>query len=679
MTDVSLAQIIILVIAIVAAVAVVILLLSRGEVRFTFDIGGATPKASGGEDNSGGTTLRNRILGLGIFSGGIIGVLLARLWGMQLISSDEYTQQAESNRTRTISLMAPRGRILARDGTELVTNRPSLAVVAQADVANDDLELQLLSNLLGIPKMAVKRRIEDTAEGTQSNRTVMVDVSRRVVAYLEEHPDIFPGITVEQRTQRSYPFGSMAGQVLGYTGPVTTDQLKASQEDTSEDAIQYHSGDTVGQAGVESQYERVLQGVRGEQTVYVDANGNVTSYSTTVDPQSGSDVVLTLDPKIQQACESGLARAIKAAVDTGYRDCKTGAIVCMDCTNGEILGMASAPTFSPPVFIGGISNDDWNELNSEQSEYPLLNRAIQGQYCSASTIKPFTAFAALSNGIATPNSTYVCTGKWTGFGADYPQYCWNHNGHGTMTIESGITYSCDVVFYEIGKAFYYSDNPEAQQDHLRYWGLGSPYNIDLPYEASGRVPDAEWKKEYYKDYSEDEQTWHGGDQTNISIGQGDILVTPLQMCCAYAGIATEGTIWRPHILKSVQAPGGAGTVLEYQDEVAHQILEQPDYFALVKRGLRGVITKESRNIIQHYQSLDVPVAGKTGTGEVAGQSPVGWFVAYAPADDPKYVCACVVDNGGYGENTAMRGVRDVFGAIWNQPDNSDATSTTGAR
>ncbi|MEE8681887.1 MAG: penicillin-binding protein 2 [Olsenella sp.] len=675
----SLSTIIILVLVSIIVVAGLVLLFSRGEMRFKFDIGGSAPRAAGGNDDSGDTTIRNRIMGLGIFSGGAIAVLLARLWSMQLVSSDEYAAQAESNRTRTISIAAPRGRILDRNGKELVTNRPSLTVVADSEVENDDVEMQLLGNLLGMPRMAVKRKIEDSSEGAQSARPVMVDVSIRVVAYLEEHPDLFTGVTVQERTQRSYPYGSLAGQVLGYVGTVTSDQLAESGTSTDEGAIEYESGDTVGQAGVEYEYENVLQGVRGEQTVYVDASGSVTSYSTTVDPQAGSDVLLTLDLAIQQGCESGLAHAIKVANDLGYKDCKAGAILCMDVTNGEILGMASAPSFSPSVFVGGISNDDWNALNSEEGMYPLINRAIQGQYCSASTIKPLTSFAALSNGIATITSTYYCAGLWTGFGEAYGQYCWKKSGHGTMTIETGITYSCDVVFYEIGKAFYLSDNPEAQQDHLRMWGLGSTYDIDLPGEASGRVPDADWKNEYYSAYDENTRTWMGGDQTNLSIGQGDLLVTPLQMACAYAGIANEGPIWRPHVLKGVQAQGASGTVVEYQPEIALSPTEDATYFSTIKKGLRGVLEKESTNIIAHFSSLSVSVEGKTGTGEVNGKDPVGWFVAYAPAENPKYVCACVVEEGGYGENSAMRGVRDVFGAIYNEPDTSDASSTSGAR
>lgn len=675
----SLSTVIILVLVGIIVVAGLVILFSRGEMRFTFDIGGSAPRASGGNDDSGDTTIKNRILGLGIFSGGIIAALIARLWSMQLVSSDEYAAQAESNRTRTISLMAPRGRILDRNGVELVTNRPSLTVTATSDVESDDIEMQLLANLLGMPKMAVKRKIEDSSEGAQSSRTVSVDVSRRVVAYLEEHPDLFSGVSVEERTQRTYPYGSLAGQVLGYAGTVTSEQLSASADSSNEAAIEYESGDTVGQAGVEYEYENVLQGIRGEQTVYVDASGNVTSYSTTVDPQSGSDVILTLDLTIQQACESGLAKAISVAKELGYEDCKAGAILCMDVTNGEILGMASAPSFSPSVFIGGISNDDWNALNSEEGMYPLVNRAIQGQYCSASTIKPLTSFAALSNGLATITSTYYCAGLWTGFGAAYGQYCWKTSGHGTMTIETGITYSCDVVFYEIGKAFYLSDNPEAQQDHLRQWGLGSTYDIDLPSEAAGRVPDAAWKAEYYSAYDESTKAWMGGDQTNLSIGQGDLLVTPLQMACAYAGIANEGTIWRPHVLKSVQARGAEGTVIDYQPEVALSPQEDASYYTTIKKGLRGVLEKESTNIIQHFSSLSVTVEGKTGTGEVDGKAPTGWFVAYCPAESPKYVCACVVEEGGYGENSAMRGVRDVFGAIYNEPDTSDASNTSAAR
>ncbi|WP_077598017.1 penicillin-binding protein 2 [Olsenella urininfantis] len=670
------------VIAVLVVVLLVLLvaffLLGRGGTRFTFDIGGASPKASGGADASSETGFKNRLLGLGVFSGSIIGALLARLWSMQLLSSADYSAQAENNRTRTISLLAPRGRILDRNGKELVTNRASLSVVASADVADNAIAVHLLGNLIGMPAMAVKRKIQDSSHGAQSLRVVAVDVSRRVVAYIDEHPYLFDGVKVEQRSQRLYPQGSLAAHVLGYTGSITSEQVKAMDE-AAEGSMGYELGDIVGQAGVEYQYESVLQGIKGEQTVYVDADGNILSHAGSVDAQAGSDVVLSIDSDIQRAAEESLEKNIKRLHDSGREDCNGGSAVVIDVTNGEVLAMASYPTYSPNVFVGGISTDDWEVLSSEKSNNPLMNRAISGQYPSASTIKPLSAFAALSHGIADVGTSYFCSGYWTGFGAAYGQYCWEKNGHGTMNLQTGITFSCDVVFYEIGKGFFYSETPEGLQETFRSWGLGAAEGIDLPGEAAGRVPDAEWKWNYFSSSDDSARSWLGGDTTNLAIGQGDLLVTPLQMACVYAGISLDGVTWRPHLLKSVRSTKGKGSVIEYKSSVLRTIQQEQSHLDLVRSGLKGVIYEESAAQASHFTNLSVSVAGKTGSAESSKTHPHGWFIAYAPIESPKYVVASTIEFGGFGSEGAMYVVRDILGEIYHEPDTSDEVETSSVR
>ena len=244
------------------ALVVIFIVFGRGEGRFTFDIGGAAPRAEGGSDTSADTGFKERLTGLGIAAVGVIGVLMARLWSMQLVSSDEYNRQAETNRTRTITKNAPRGRILDRNGVELVTNRSSLTVTADSDVADNTFECQVLANLIGMPAAAVRRNIQNASEGAQSMRVVASDVSRRVVAVIEERPYLFDGVSVEERAVRLYPQGSLAAHVLGYVGTITSEQLEADSS-SNDGSVSYQSGDTVGQAGVEYQYESVLQGVRG--------------------------------------------------------------------------------------------------------------------------------------------------------------------------------------------------------------------------------------------------------------------------------------------------------------------------------------------------------------------------------------------------------------------------------
>lgn len=665
------------VVVLVAALAVAsVLVLSRGDARFRLDIGGQAPRAAGGNDTSAENTFKGRLRGLGVFSGSIIGILLARLLSMQLVSGNEYSQQADSNRTRTVTSVAPRGRIFDRNGVELVGNRPSLTVTAHNDVASDDVELQLLANLLGMPKVAAKRKVTDSSQGAQSARTVSVDVTRATVAFIQEHADTFPNVLIEQRTQRAYPQGEVACHLLGYTGTVTQDQIRASQQSGS--GLTYESGDTTGQAGVEYQYEEVLQGVRGEQTVYVDANGNVTDYSTSVPPEAGSDVELTIDLTLQKAAEQALADGITRA-KRANPTCNSGAAVVIDVTNGEVLAMASAPSFRPELFVGGISQDDWDALSSDDAGNPLMNRVVSGQFVAASTIKPLTTFAALDHGIANVDSGFVCSGWWTGFGQAYGKWCWKHDGHGGIDLRNGITYSCDVVFYEIAKGFYNSSTQDGMQETFRNWGLGSTTGVDLPGEAAGRVPDAEWKWNYFSNYSDADRQWQGGDYTNIAIGQGDILVTPLQMCSVYMGIANRGTVWTPHVLRGVLGRGDNGSMLEYQPKTHVTPTEDPSYMDLVHSGLEGVIYEESASMTAHFTNMTTRVAGKTGTGEHGNTTPTAWFCAFAPADDPKYAISAVIDKGGYGSTSAMYVVRDILGAIFNEPDTSTTSVSDGTR
>lgn len=665
------------VVVLVAALAVAaVLVLSRGGARFRLDIGGQAPRAAGGNDTSAENTFKGRLRGLGVFSGSIIGILLARLLSMQLVSGNEYSQQADFNRTRTVTSVASRGRIFDRNGVELVGNRPSLTVTAHNDVASDDVELQLLANLLGMPKVAAKRKVTDSSQGAQSARTVSVDVTRATVAFIQEHADTFPNVLIEQRTQRAYPQGEVACHLLGYTGTVTQDQIRASQQSGS--GLTYESGDTTGQAGVEYQYEEVLQGVRGEQTVYVDANGNVTDYSTSVPPEAGSDVELTIDLTLQKAAEQALADGITRA-KRANPTCNSGAAVVIDVTNGEVLAMASAPSFRPELFVGGISQDDWDALSSDDAGNPLMNRVVSGQFVAASTIKPLTTFAALDHGIANVDSGFVCSGWWTGFGQAYGKWCWKHDGHGGIDLRNGITYSCDVVFYEIAKGFYNSSTQDGMQETFRNWGLGSTTGVDLPGEAAGRVPDAEWKWNYFSNYSDADRQWQGGDYTNIAIGQGDILVTPLQMCSVYMGIANRGTVWTPHVLRGVLGRGDNGSMLEYQPKTHVTPTEDPSYMDLVHSGLEGVIYEESASMTAHFTNMTTRVAGKTGTGEHGNTTPTAWFCAFAPADDPKYAISAVIDKGGYGSTSAMYVVRDILGAIFNEPDTSTTSVSDGTR
>lgn len=635
---------------------------SFGGLGFGITSGRSPIKPAQTLDAVGQMRLKRRTAVLSALSGTAFGVLLLRLWGMQVIAGRDYSDQASSNSVSEVSLRATRGRILDRNGEVLVDNRACMALVADKSVADDSRLVRRLANLLGMPDVAVRRNIQNASEGAQSARTVMIDVPESAVSYVAEHPGQFPGVSIESRTVRSYPHGSLACHLLGYTGTISSEELEAFNADESRQ-MTYRSGDIVGKSGVEYQYEGILQGVRGTRRVYVDVSGNVLGVASQVDPEPGSDVRLTIDVNVQAAAEQALQLGMQAGEYLHYSP--TGAsCVCMNCKTGEVLAMASYPSFDPSSFIGGISTEAWAQLIDEAANTPLLNRAINGLYPSASTIKPFTACAALERGMMDTQTYVECTGYWTGMGEQYGMHCWNHSGHGWMNLYEGITNSCDTVFYEIAKAFYYSDQPEGIQEMFRRWGIGSTTGIDLPAESAGRVPDAEWKWNHYTWADDASRAWQGGDTANIAIGQGDILVTPLQMCYAYCGLVNGAVEMWPHVLLDVLSGQTAQPIISATQKASQQVSISSDILSFVDSALYGVVNETY--VGDYFAGLPVSVMGKSGTGEAGDDdaNPHAWFCAAAPADDPTYVVAAIVEHGGGGGYVASNVCRGVLGAVY---------------
>ena len=599
-------------------------------------------------------TVRRRFLSFLGIAGVGLGALFVKLWSMQVISGEKYTQQAESNRTTEYTTVAPRGRILDRNGKELVGNRSSFTVLISADYQSDARVLHRLSNVLSIPRETVTALATDSSSGAQADRVVAQDVPERAVAYIKEHPSAFPGVTVEARTVRTYPQGTLAAHVLGYAGTISESEL--AQENSSHT---YESGDSVGKDGAEQAFESYLRGDRGVKRVEINASGEVLGTVDSVDPVQGNDVCLTIDIGVQKVAETALQRAFADAAAAKYENASAGAIVCLNARTGEVLAMASAPTYDPTDFVGGVSSDTWESLTDEDSSYPLSNRCIAGLYPAASTFKGFTGLAGLEYGFASTSKVWNCKGTWTGFGKAWPQKCWNTYGHGHIGFHHGIVESCDVVFYEIAKKFYnYKGSDTVLQEYLQSWGFGSKTGIELSGEQEGRVPTPEWKKEYNRDAPES-QNWQPGDMSNLSIGQGDLLVTPLQIACGYAGLAT-GTIPKPVLLHSVLATDGKTAVVDgerFRGSTFSPKFKKKN-LRTMQSGFKGVVSEGSVKGI--FKSLGVATAGKTGTGEVAGKDNYAWYVGYAPANKPKYVCACVIEEGGAGATSAAPAVRSVL-------------------
>jgi len=331
----------------------------------------------------------------------------------------------------------------------------------------------------------------------------------------------------------------------------------------------------------------------------------------------------------------------------------------LEVKTGAVVAMASAPTYDPSIFLGGVSDAEWAMLNKKSSEYPLNNRAIMAAYAPASTFKAIVAMAGLQTKLITPSTVFNCPGFWTGMGKQWGKWCWLHSGHGNVSLYKAIGQSCDGYFYGVGKKFYDAKG-EKLQDFARTMGLGAKMGIDLSGEVSGRVPDIAWKKAYNKNYPEYQQ-WLPGDTVNMSIGQGDLLVTPLQLASAYATLANGGIVVRPHVLAAVLAPDGSPSVVASVTVISDPQLSATN-LATLRRALVGVTTTGTGR--GSFVGFPVSVAGKTGTAQVNGKDDYALFACYAPAAAPKYAIAVIIEQGGHGGSVAAPAARQIMSKLF---------------
>ena len=637
--------------------------------------GPKAPRSQVSAEDSQRSIARRRTNFFGVLVVAVLGVLAIKNWSLQVLGNSQYAEQARSNMTATASIAARRGRVLDRKGRELITNRVSRTVVADSTVLSNRKVVHRLSLTLGIPKQAIRARLMDATSGAQSDRVVASDVSMRNISYISENPTVFPGVSVETRTQRLYPYGTLAAHLLGYAGTISEDELSNQPEGTV-----YESGDIVGKAGAEAAFETVLQGTKGSKTYRVNSDGVAMEMLGEVAPDPGNDIRLTIDLDTQAAAEKALLDGFAIAVGTGHPNGTRGAIVAMDVKTGGILAMASGPTYDPNSFVGGISQDLWAQLNSETSGYPMTNRAIAGLYPAASTYKAFTGLAGLTYGLENDKTKYDCQGTWTGFGDEYPKKCWDLNGHGELDIYHAIADSCDVYFYEVAREFYRRQDqyPEALQDYLRSWGFGSLTGIEIGGEMAGRVPDAKWKQEYFWETPEAAQ-WVPGDLANMVIGQGDVLITPLQLVTAYSGIAS-GRLLKPHVLYEVMNKDGQVVIPEKVKPSDFSPEVSPTNLKIMRDALRLAVTDGGVSAV--FSGFPVNMAAKSGTGETGSEQrdDYAWFVAYGPFEDPKYCCACVIEQGGGGSAIAGPPVREVMSQLFGVgEDYAVSVAETGER
>lgn len=609
------------------------------------------------------SSISKRVAGFGVAALAVFGVLSAKLASLQIADNKKYVDAAKDNQFKTVKTPAARGKILDRNGKVLVHSDNIQVIVAEKDVADDADVLKRLSAVLGIPVGILRLRCLDTKSGAQSRRVLCSSPRIRDIAFILEHKDAFPGVFVESRYQRVYDYGALAAHALGYTGSPTEAQIANSKD--SNISLE----DTIGMSGIEAQYDSLLRGEAGQRDVMVDADGNIVESKDEIEPMRGSDISLTLDAHAQYVADHDLYTTI-----IENERASTGAVVCMDLETGGIVAMASYPTYDPNSFISGIPQDTWDLYSKEESQSPMLNRCISSTYAPGSTMKAFSAMAALEYGFSSADASYYCSGSWDGWDTGLIQKCWQTKGHGAINLHDGIVVSCDVVFYEIAKAFY--DNgpagtnkvtETAYQDYVRQFNLGKRSQIDLNDEVEGVIPTPEWKAERWRNVPT-EASFVAGDYSNMTIGQGYVLLSPIQLAVGYCGVAT-GKLLKPHLLKEIKNVSGE-TVRTVDTEEVAPLNVNESHRAFVCDALHDMVA-ESKVISKLATEAGIDVAGKTGTAEHANEIPDALFVGYAPYDKPKYVCVSVMQHGSSGEQVASKIVVDVLQAALESDGNSD--------
>lgn len=594
----------------------------------------------------------------------LFSVLGFRLWYLQVLSGDRYIELADNNRLRTVTIEAPRGVIYDRNGVALVSNGAGLSVgILPMDLRNQGEVLPRLAQVLDMPLEEIERKVESGRRDPYLVTPIKEHVPETpVVDYLLEHKLEFPGVRVEKTYVRDYTWKDGAVHLLGYVGEISEKELHDERYRNRKPGAQ------IGKDGVEAVYDNFLRGVDGERTVEVDAAGRPKKELSAKPAIPGKNLVLTIDSTIQEAAERAIKEGMARAHEDGFTDAGAGAVVALNPKNGEILAMSSYPDYDLSKWVGGMSLKDYEYLRSKEARNPLFNRAVNGRYPAASTFKPFVALTALKSDVLSWDKTIFDRGSFR-IGKQLWK-CWDKDGHGEVDLVRALRVSCDTYFYEIGKALHELEGPVFQEG-VREFGFGRATGIDLPGEEKGRVPDKDWKKEYGK--TDEDKKWKPGDDVNLSIGQGDLLVTPLQLAVAFAAIANDHTDEKTgQVVLDVMVPRLAleitdaanNSLQQFETERRSQLTVNAEDLDAVRRGLLGVTSKREGTAYAAFKGFPYPVVGKTGTAEKIPEDDYAWFMGYAPADNPEIVVVALVEQGGHGSSVAAPVVRRVLEAYF---------------
>ena len=630
-----------------------------------------------------------RIAILGALALAVFGVLVFRLWALQVLSGPQYLDAALNNQVRSIPLEARRGPILDSQGRTIVDNRGAKAVqlwtayMPKTWAGRLD-ELRRLSKVINVPVAEMVTEMKKRAGDPASPITVKESIHRAQYDYLEERQREFPGVYTASVYIRHYPYQSLAAQLLGSVGLIMPDQYKRLR------GKGYQLSDKLGQGGIESRYDAYLRGRSGLAEVHVDALGRPRGKALIQSsPISGQAVRLTIDMNLQRAAERGLRAGIAAAHSSQCVGCwaaNGGAVVALDPRNGAILALASNPTYKPSIFTARDPKKLAPLLRpnaARDTNYPALDRALAGVYPPGSTFKPVTALAGLEEHVVGPLDSLPCTGAYyvrDKYGNVIPGgkfKNWDPFASSIMTLPTALAASCDTFFYEVGYRFY--KLPPSRGHPMQEWasrfGFGRLSGVDVPGELPGLLPTPEWRKRTYTAKTDSEwrvdSLWKPGDSIQLAIGQKDLLVTPLQMVRFYAMIANGGRLVRPHVAADVEELGtrfAQGRVLHSFTPPAPQSVKlDPTYLAIVRDGLLRATHDTDGTSTAVFGDFPYAVAGKTGTAEkhvdipgYSGMMDQSWWCGYAPADKPTITVCAVIENGGHGGTAAAPAALKVF-------------------
>ncbi len=644
-----------------------------------------------------------RLAMIGIVCVSLFASLLVRLWYLQMIDTSSQQLLANGVNLRVVHTEGTRGRILDRNGKVLVDNRISIVVeidrtrikansAVQRTNEFDDLAQVLTSFKFPTKGPVIQDRYDDKRYGPLELVPIQSDVTADVELYLAEHAERFPGVVVRRVAVRTYPYGKLAAHIVGYVGQINDKELANKEEQlgrandpsrpkTDREHRTYAGGDEIGKSGVEATYESDLRGVPSDKTIQVDARGDYVRTVTEASPAGGDDVWLSIDIDLQALAEQRLGDRLSGLRNTVGKDGRPlnapqGSVVILDPQNGSIMAMASFPTYDPSQLVNGIDSQLWDRLNDKSAGQPLFNWALQGTYAPGSTFKLFSGTAGLESGfLGTGSNVYQDGGSYKVTNCKGGKCEFRNSGgnrYGQVDISRALTVSSDVFFYWIGDQLWQGRDrfgEDAIQKVAATYGLGTATGVALPGEGDGRLPTPAMRREQNQKNPKafPNSNWYAGDNLNTSIGQGDVLVTPLQLADAYATFANGGTRYQPLIVSKVTRPKDLG--LDPRDPDNYELVrtEDPkvvgnvtytgDHYQRLLTGLQGVVTNGSGTANSAWAANRTawPMAGKTGTAQVNGKADTSVFVAFGPspaAEPPKYAISVIIPESGFGADVS---------------------------